>query len=159
MYNDIGDTMQILIKTFQELTNEELYEIIKLRVDVFILEQECFYDELDDRDQNAIHIFIKEDSIESYCRVFPPGDHFKETQIGRVVTKTRGKGYGKAVMGAAINYLSSHYPNDSIRIEAQTYAEAFYNKLGFYKVSDPFLEDGILHIEMLRGKGRCKNES
>lgn len=143
--------MEKYVKTFYELTNDELYEILTLRHSVFILEQECFYEELDNNDQGSIHVFIKDEGeIIAYARVLDKGvSHDEYAAIGRVIAKRRGQGYGREVMELAIEACKNHFDSDGIYIEAQTYAKDFYNNLGFKQISDSFDLDGIPHIEML----------
>ncbi len=142
--------MIITVKRFDELTVNELYEIMKLRVNVFVVEQNCPYPELDDKDKLSIHAWISdEESIIAYCRVLPQGVSYKEASIGRVISAKRRMGYGTKIVNIGINLAKEHFGADKIRIEAQTYARGLYEKCGFVQVSEEFLEDGIPHIEML----------
>ena len=142
--------MELIIKHFNELTPSELYEIIKLRVDVFVVEQNCPYHELDDKDQNAYHIYYKdEDGIAAYLRVLGRGVSFSEPALGRIVTARRGLGLGKAIVEEGKKFIQQKFSADKIKIEAQTYAKGFYEKSGFRQCSDEFLEDGIPHILMI----------
>lgn len=141
--------MEVLCKRFEELSNEELYEILKLRVDVFVVEQECPYPELDDLDQEALHVYLKEnDEICAYLRILQPGVKDKDAALGRIVTKHRKKGYGRMVVEKGIEVVKGMDHAQGIYIEAQEYAQGFYEKLGFVRCSDVFLEDGIPHIQM-----------
>ncbi len=142
--------MEWRIKSFKDLDVETLYKIIKLRVDVFIVEQNCPYHELDELDYDAKHIYLEDDGeIIAYLRVLKPESKYKEASLGRVITKYRKKGYGLQLLNQGIFYVKTHYPSHNIRIEAQCYAQSFYEKVGFKQVSEPFDEDGIMHIEML----------
>jgi ElaA protein len=129
----------------------ELFKIFKLRVDVFVVEQECPYEEIDNKDIKAKHIYLKDnDNIVAYLRVLPPGLAYKETSIGRVLVNSdyRGQAYGKQIMSKGIDYCKSHY-SGNIKISAQAYLEEFYTSLGFEKVSNIYLEDNIPHIDMI----------
>lgn len=138
------------IKSFHELTLEELYQILKIRSAVFVVEQTCVYQDLDDKDQGAYHVLFKEaGEIKAYLRVLAPGVSFKEASLGRVLTVARGEGFGKDLLLAGIAVAKEKWQAKQIRIEAQSYAKGFYEKVGFKQVSEEFLEDGILHMEML----------
>ena len=144
--------MKLHYKKFSELTLEELYYIISLRMKVFIVEQNCPYNECDGKDFNSIHIFAAENNeIISYARILLPGISSKEAAVGRVVVSKeyRGKGLAKEIMNKAIDYIKSELNETSVRIEAQVYLEEFYAKLGFKTVSNTFKLDNIPHIEML----------
>lgn len=142
--------MEIVIKRFEELTTEELYEILKVRAEVFVVEQNCVYQDLDEKDKSAYHICRWETGgIKAYLRVLDPGTSCEEAAIGRVLTTERGKGYGNHILQAGIDVVRDKIQTDGIRIEAQVYARGFYEKFGFQKVSEEFLEDGIPHIQML----------
>ena len=144
--------MQLVIKKFDELSTTELYKILQLRVDVFVVEQNCPYPELDDKDQNAYHIYLQEkDEIQAYLRVLAPGVSFEEASIGRVIAKKRRCGLGSKILAEAIKLAEEVFETD-IRIEAQTYAVPFYKNFDFIVVSEEFLEDGIPHVQMLHKK-------
>lgn len=142
------------IKSFEELTTAELYAILRLRSEVFIIEQNCAYQDLDNSDQKALHLMGTDDSgqLLAYTRIFEPGIKFTEASIGRVVTSplARGKGAGRELMERSISELQQHYGKIPIKIGAQQYLQRFYTSLGFEQISDTYLEDGIPHIEMLR---------
>lgn len=145
--------MKFITKTFSELTTNELYAILQLRSEVFVVEQDCVYQDLDYKDQKSLHVLgFKEDKIIAYTRIFKPGDYFTEASIGRVVVKDseRKYGYGHDLMKASIEAVRNHFNTSVITISAQVYLTKFYNSHGFNKVSDEYLEDGIPHIEMLR---------
>lgn len=142
--------MNIVIKKFEELSIEELYELLKIRVNVFVVEQKCPYPEVDDRDKHAYHVYIQEGGeVKAYLRVLEAGVSFDEVSIGRVLTTERGKGYANILLKEGINVAREKLNADKIKIEAQTYAKSMYEKFGFKVVSDEFLEDGIPHVQMI----------
>ncbi|GEL78611.1 GNAT family N-acetyltransferase [Tenuibacillus multivorans] len=139
-------------KSFYELSNDELYDILKLRVDVFVVEQNCPYPEIDDFDREARHFFYQKDGqILAYCRMIPPGVKFKEASIGRVIThpSERRTGIGSLMLQEAMDFIDENWENCDVKIEAQAHLQAFYSQCGFETISDEFLEDGIPHVEML----------
>tara|TARA_Y100000739_G_scaffold22047_1_gene17253 strand:- start:143 stop:592 length:450 start_codon:yes stop_codon:yes gene_type:complete len=144
--------MNIVIKQFSELSTEEIYGILKLRSEVFVVEQKCVYQDLDGKDEHAIHLFYKkEDEIIAYTRIFKKGDYYKENpSIGRVVVKKkeRGKELGKRIMRESILYIKNNYNNKSIELSAQKYLDKFYRELDFYAEGEDYLEDGIPHQRM-----------
>ena len=141
--------MELVVKHFKELTVEELAEIYKLRVSVFVVEQHCPYQEVDDADKAAYHLWLKdEDGIEAYARALPPGTTFPEAAIGRVIAVKRRCGLGSQIVKAAIDTAVEKFGAEKITIEAQVYARSLYEKAGFRQISEPFLEDGIPHIKM-----------
>ena len=136
-------------KTFQELTTEELYELLRVRSEVFVVEQNCVYQDMDGDDQKAIHLWLTvEEKVVALARVCPADTHMKEISIGRVITTERGKGYGKQMMLYAIDAAIEHFDAKLIDIEAQEYAKGFYESVGFRQSSEPFMLDGIPHIKM-----------
>lgn len=144
--------MQLVIKKFDELSTTELYKILQLRVDVFVVEQNCPYPELDDKDQSAYHIYLcDKGEIQAYLRVLPPKVSFEEASISRVIARKRRCGLGSKILGEAVKLAEETFGTD-IRIEAQTYAVPFYENFDFVVVSDEFLEDGIPHVQMLYKK-------
>ena len=146
--------LQLHKKTFQELTTEELYELLRVRSEVFVVEQNCVYQDLDGDDQPSIHLWMTdEDRVVALARVCPAGTHMKEVSIGRVITTERGKGYGKQIMLHAIDAAVEHFNAKRIDIEAQEYARGFYESVGFRQSSDAFMLDGIPHIRMTWRKG------
>lgn len=144
--------MNIVIKQFSELSTEEIYGILKLRSEVFVVEQNCVYQDLDGKDEYAIHLFYKKESeIIAYTRIFKKGDYYKENpSIGRVVVtkKERGKELGKRIMRESILYIKNNYNNKSIELSAQKYLDKFYRELDFYAEGEDYLEDGIPHQRM-----------
>ena len=143
--------MDLTVKHFCELSLDELYAIMKMRSDVFVVEQNCVYPDLDNRDQNACHFLLKEDGkYVSYLRLMPKDDTHPYVSIGRVLSLERRKGYALCLLKAAIQKAEELYDAKEIYLEAQVYARKLYEKAGFQKISEEFLEDGIPHIKMLR---------
>lgn len=143
--------MKYHLRKFSELSTSELYDLLQLRSEVFVVEQKCAYQDLDGKDKEALHLIgkINEDTV-AYARLFAPGISYKEAAIGRVVVseKARGKEYGKELMKKAIECISTEYNTDEIIISAQKYLEKFYTELGFLSEGDPYPEDDIPHIKM-----------
>ena len=136
-------------KTFHELTVDELYELLRVRSEVFVVEQNCVYQDMDGDDQKAIHLWLTvADKVVALARVCPAGTHMEEISIGRVITTERGKGYGKQMMLYAIDAAIRHFKAKRIDIEAQEYARGFYESVGFRQSSESFMLDGIPHIRM-----------
>ena len=152
---------------------DELYELLRVRSEVFVVEQDCVYQDMDGDDKEAIHVWLTEGVTESVtnkeealdgdknkvnrtdnekvvalARVCPAGVHLPTISIGRVITTVRGKGYGKQIMLAAIDVAQKYFGATSIDIEAQEYAKGFYEGVGFKQTSDTFILDGIPHIKM-----------
>ncbi|MEM9078226.1 MAG: GNAT family N-acetyltransferase [Bacteroidota bacterium] len=145
--------MEIHIKTFEELTKVELYAILALRCEVFVVEQECAYQDLDYKDQKAIHVLgKKEGKVVAYTRMFKPGDYFENTSIGRVVVaqNARQYGYGKDIMLASLQEIEKNFPKGTIELSAQTYLTKFYRDLGFVEQGEGYLEDEIPHVRMIK---------
>jgi ElaA protein len=137
---------------FKDLSCLELYKIMALRQAVFIVEQNCAYQDLDNLDELAWHLMgNNKTELIAYLRVLPPETRFAEHSVGRVITKTgyRNKGLGKHLMKQAFMFIKENHGPVSVRISAQAYLQKFYESLGFTVVSDEYLEDGILHLEML----------
>ena len=147
--------INIITKTFDQLTTTELYAILKLRSAVFVVEQDCVYQDVDDKDQKALHVIGKiEGDVVAYTRIFKPGDYFSEASVGRVVVKdtVRKDGLGITIMNASIKVIEDDLQESMIHLSAQTYLKRFYNSLGFKEIGEEYLEDGIPHIGMLRTK-------
>jgi len=143
-------SIQLHQKTFRELTTDELYELLRVRSEVFVVEQNCVYQDLDGDDQQAIHLWLTQDGrIVAMARVCPAETHMTEISIGRVITTSRGKGFGKQIMIHAIKAAIDHFGAVLIAIEAQEYAKGFYEGVGFRQASDSFMLDGIPHIKMI----------
>ena len=136
-------------KLFRELTVDELYELLRVRAEVFVVEQDCVYQDLDGDDQVSVHLWLTDGGkVVALCRVCPAGTHMEEVSIGRVITTERGKGYGKRIMLEGIKVAQEHFNAKRIDIEAQEYARSFYEQVGFRQSSEPFMLDGIPHIRM-----------
>ena len=136
-------------KAFHELTTDELYELLRIRSEVFVVEQDCVYQDLDGDDQASIHLWLTEGGkVVALCRVCPAGTHMAEVSIGRVITTERGKGYGRRMMLEGIAAARECFGAKRIDIEAQEYARGFYEQVGFLQSSEPFILDGIPHIRM-----------
>lgn len=145
--------MEINIKSFQDLTTAELYAILQLRTEVFVVEQNCVYQDMDGKDSKALHIIGKnKDEIIAYTRIFRPGDYMNQACIGRVVVKKseRQGGFGKEIMLASIKAVKDKFKETTIHISAQTYLQKFYRELGFIAVGETYLEDDIPHILMIK---------
>ncbi len=144
-----GD-IQLHRKMFRELTTDELYELLRVRSEVFVVEQDCVYQDLDGDDQSSIHLWLtKSGRVVALARVCPAGTHMDNVSIGRVITTERGKGYGKLIMLHAIETAQEHFGATLIAIEAQEYAKGFYEGVGFRQASESFMLDGIPHIKMV----------
>ena len=141
-----------LIKTFDEITNKELYAILRLRSEVFVVEQNCVYQDLDNKDQKATHLFLtKNNDVVAYTRLFKPGDYFKDASIGRVVVdeKERKSKLGHLLIEESIRVIKEHFHTSHITISAQKYLSSFYASHGFLQIGEEYLEDGIPHIKMI----------
>lgn len=142
--------MILKIKHFSELDIYELHELIRVRVDVFVVEQDCPYSELDGLDLDAYHLWLEDGGeVVAYLRVMRPGAKFEEASIGRVLCTRRRQGYASRLLDEGIRVATEIYNADSIRLEAQTYVTSLYEAAGFVQVTDEFLEDGIPHVGML----------
>ena len=142
--------MKPVVKYFNELTTTELYEILKSRAEIFVVEQNCIYQDLDDKDYHSLHIFYEsEGKVVAYLRAFIKDSVTNIVQIGRVLTLTHGTGLGSKLLKESISIIQKEMNPSSIYIEAQCYAIGFYEKEGFVVSSDEFLEDGIPHVEMI----------
>lgn len=143
--------MEIILKEFKDLNNTQLFEIYKLRSEVFIVEQNCAYQDVDDIDQRSAHLLIWEaETLAAYARIIPPGISYKEPSIGRVVVrkKFRAKDLGKLLMNECLKYMSTTFPKWEIVISAQSYLIKFYTDLGFKAEGEEYLEDNIPHTKM-----------
>ena len=141
----------IVTKIFSELDKEELYQILRLRSEVFVVEQDCVYQDIDNKDQKAIHLFYKEEEeIIGYTRIFKKGDYYENPSIGRVVVSKnkRGKDLGKEIMLESMKYIKNNIKGEKIELSAQVYLDNFYKDLGFYSKGEEYLEDGIPHQRM-----------
>lgn len=141
------------IKTFDELSAQDLHAVLKARIDVFVVEQNCPYPEVDGDDPKAVHLWAEHNgNVAAYCRIFQPGIKYDESSIGRVLTtqKFRNINLGKTLMKFAIATVETRFQTNSIRISAQDYLLSFYTELGFVATGKSYLEDEIPHSEMLR---------
>ncbi|MCF7559556.1 GNAT family N-acetyltransferase [Sabulilitoribacter multivorans] len=141
------------VKTFSDLTLQELYDVLQLRSEVFVVEQDCVYQDIDGKDQKALHVLgFKNDKLVAYTRIFKPGDYFKEASIGRVVVakNERAFKYGYDIMNASIEVVNDNFNVSLIKISAQCYLKQFYTNLGFKAIGEEYLEDDIPHIAMIR---------
>jgi ElaA protein len=149
--------MQTVLKPFDALAPAELYKLLQLRQDVFIIEQHCIYRDLDDKDVFCHHLFLeKEGEILAYCRLVPPGISYEgSVSIGRVSTarSQRMEGLGLLLMEKAMESAAQLWPGVPVCISAQAYLEKFYFKFGFSTISEPYLEDDIPHIKMISNNG------
>jgi ElaA protein len=144
--------MNFIVKSFSELNTTELYEILQLRSEIFVVEQDCIYQDIDYKDQKALHVFSRKNGkIITYTRIFKPGDYFKDASIGRVlvVVSERKFGYGHDLITASIAAIKANFEVNQITISAQKYLKAFYEVHHFIQVGEEYLEDGIPHIEMI----------
>ena len=140
---------------FDELTTKDLYQILQLRAEVFVVEQDCVYQDVDGFDQEALHVMgqlacADGPQLVCYTRLLSPGAKYEGASIGRVVTKksARGGGAGKVLMLNSLAFCKEHWPNHAVTISAQQYLQKFYTELGFETLSEPYDEDGIPHLRM-----------
>ena len=143
--------IEFKIKPFNELSTPELYEILKLRIEVFVVEQNCVYQDIDGKDSKAIHVLgYYNGDLAAYCRIFDAGYYFDEASIGRVIVspKYRDKKFGHDLMKVAIEAVDANFNKKQITISAQMYLQKFYESHGFVKTSEMYLEDDIPHIQM-----------
>lgn len=153
--------LTILTKSFSELSTNELYAILQLRAEVFVVEQNCVYQDIDEKDQKALHVIgFKNNKIVAYCRIFKPGDYFEKASIGRVVVagNERKYGYGHVIMKESIQAIEKQFNETSIKISAQLYLKKFYESHGFQQVGEGYLEDNIPHIVMVKTKSTFFNQ-
>ena len=144
--------MQSVVKSYSELTKDELYALLQLRSEVFVVEQDCVYQDIDGKDQKALHVLgFKNEQLIAYTRLFKPGDYFEQASIGRVVVKEdeRCHKYGNQIMRVSIQAIKERFHETVIKISAQCYLRKFYNNLGFKEIGNEYLEDGIPHIAMV----------
>ena len=146
------------ISEWKDLSRDELHACLRLRIDVFVVEQDCPYPELDGKDQYSLHLFtensnpLKGNPVEAYLRIVKPGFSYEEPSIGRLATSksSRGKGLGKEIMQKALEECTNRWPNSGVRISAQKYLVKFYEDLGFKVCSEVYLEDDIPHVQMYK---------
>lgn len=145
--------MKIEIRNFDDFSLNELYEVLRLRSEVFVVEQNCVYQDMDGKDEKALHVLgMEKGEIVAYTRCFKPGDYFEKASIGRVIVKEnfRKYGYGHQIMKASIKEIENRYQTYTIRLSAQQYLTEFYETHGFQQTGKGYLEDGIPHIAMIR---------
>ncbi|MCB0444410.1 MAG: GNAT family N-acetyltransferase [Gelidibacter sp.] len=145
--------LDIKTKAFNKLTTDELYAILHLRSEVFVVEQDCVYQDVDYKDQKALHVLgYKADKLVAYTRLFKSGDYFENASIGRVLVakNQRQHQYGYDIMNASMDAIKLYFGETTIKISAQKYLVKFYNNLGFKQVGKEYLEDGIPHIAMIK---------
>lgn len=143
--------LEYRIKSYSDLTKDELYVLLQLRSEVFVVEQNCVYQDIDGKDPKAFHVLgFKNEVLIAYTRLFKPGDYFKEASIGRVVVKKeeRQHSYGHELMEVSIEAIKEHFKEKVVKISAQSYLKSFYNNLGFKEEGEEYLEDGIPHTAM-----------
>ena len=139
--------MKLISKFFDELNTKELYELLKARAEIFVVEQNCVYQDLDDKDYQSLHVFFEESGrVEAYLRAFVKDEGV--VQVGRVLTLEHGKGLGAKLLKAGLKEVKEKFNPEKIFIEAQCYATGYYEREGFRICSKEFLEDGIPHVEM-----------
>lgn len=146
-------SLEITVKSFHELDIIELYKILRLRAEVFVVEQDCVYQDIDNKDQKAIHVIgYKNDEIVAYTRIFKSGDYFDMASIGRVVVSQpeRKYGYGHQIIKQSIASILEIFDTEKIKISAQKYLTKFYETHGFSQIGEEYLEDGIPHIAMIK---------
>lgn len=142
--------MELNVKKFDELTNDELYNILKLRISVFVVEQGSVYQDLDGNDKEAYHVFFTENNeIMAYLRIVDKGVLYDEVCIGRVISARRRCGLGTKLLSEGIKVAREKFDAEKIIIGAQTYAKPFYESLGFRQISEEYYEDSIPHIKMI----------
>ncbi|WP_313805815.1 GNAT family N-acetyltransferase [Flavobacterium sp.] len=150
----MNQEIEFKIKRFKELSSVEVYQILQLRSEVFVVEQNCVYQDIDGKDEKALHLLgVFDGKIVAYARLFDAGDYFEQTSIGRVVVslKHRDKKWGHLLIEEAIQGIVSRFNETKITISAQLYLQKFYETHGFVQTSEMYLEDDIPHIEMRRG--------
>ncbi len=145
--------LQFKIKRFNELSASELYQLLQLRSEVFVVEQNCVYQDIDGKDEKALHLLGEIDNkVVAYSRIFKPKDYFENASIGRVAIaeKFRAQKWGHQLMQESISGIENNFGIQSITISAQLYLKKFYESHGFVQIGETYLEDGIPHIEMLK---------
>ena len=145
--------LYVLTKSFEELSTKELYDILQLRAEVFVVEQNCVYQDIDGKDKKALHVIgFKNDKIIAYTRIFNAGDYFEKASIGRVVVakSERKYGYGHVIFEHSVEAVKEYFKETSIKISAQLYLKKFYESHEFFQVGDGYLEDDIPHIAMVK---------
>ena len=147
----MSHTIQWKISPFEALSLDELYQLLQLRSEVFVVEQNCVYQDIDGKDHKALHLMAFDNQqIVAYARLFQPNHYFEQASIGRVIVKPthRAKALGHQLMQRSIQAINQHYNQTQITISAQLYLKQFYEAHQFQQTSEPYLEDGIPHIQM-----------
>ena len=145
--------MEILVKTFDELCIQQLYEVLQLRAEVFVVEQNCVYQDIDGKDEKALHVMgFQNNELVAYTRCFKPKDYFKKASIGRVIVKEghRTHGYGHEIMKTSMAEIEKRFNSSEIKLSAQQYLTKFYETHGFVTTGKGYLEDGIPHLAMIK---------
>jgi ElaA protein len=145
--------MKIIIKTFSKLSLDELYQVLQLRSEVFVVEQDCVYQDIDGKDQKAVHVLgFKNDKLIAYTRCFDKGVYFEEASIGRVIVKENQRkfNHGHEILKASIEVIESRFKTTKIKISAQQYLIKFYESHRFQQIGEGYLEDGIPHVAMIK---------
>ncbi len=144
------------VKSFNQLSVDKLFECLQLRIDVFVVEQQCAYRELDEHDRHSetrhLSAYDEAGQLIAYARLLPPGLRYAESNLGRFVVRagSRKQGIGHQLLQTALREISDCWPNSSLRISAQGYLQEFYEQTGFVCQSEVYLEDGIPHVEMVK---------
>ena len=142
--------METIVKAFNELSLDELYEILRIRAEVFVVEQNCAYQDLDEVDKDAYHVYLKDEGkIVAYLRVVDKDKRLDEVSVGRVISLKRRCGLGSVLMQAGIRVAKEKFGAKKVKVGAQIYAQSFYESVGFRRISDEYLEDGIPHAYMI----------
>lgn len=147
-------TISFIIKKYEFISRDELYAILQLRSEVFVVEQDCVYQDIDGKDDKAVHVLgYNNDELIAYTRIFKPGAYFDQASIGRVLVKENQRKfkYGYDLMNASIEAVEKYFDEQTIKISAQVYLKNFYNNLGFIEQGETYLEDGIPHMVMVKG--------
>lgn len=145
--------MKVVTRNFKELSVKELYMILRLRSEVFVVEQNCVYQDIDGKDEKALHILgLENGELVAYTRCFKQGDYFDQASIGRVIVKEKHRkfGYGHQIMKASVKEIEDRFQTSTIKLSAQQYLTAFYEDHGFQQTGKGYLEDGIPHIAMIK---------
>lgn len=143
------------INAFDELTVQQLYTYLQLRVNVFVVEQKCPYPELDGYDEKAYHLaYLENEKLLAYARILPPGVKYDRISIGRVIVseEVRGRGFAKELMKESLVFIQKNWPNQEVQLQAQTHLRSFYGSFGFDPISEDYDEDGIPHVDMVRNQ-------
>ncbi len=152
MFTLIKKKMHLEFRAFSKLSSTHIYDVLRLRQQVFVIEQNCIYDDIDNSDQKALHLLLYDkNELAGYLRIFEPGVKFKDTTIGRIVVskKFRGRDIGKKIINHGIELAFQQFPSSSIRIEAQNALSNYYSKYGFISEGEVYVVDGIDHIQMV----------